>query len=209
MKYLRQSTAAAVIVGPFLAKADGVTPVTSLTTGSTLNGRIVSNGTGAAYSPATMTHDANGFYLAALATGDIPSIGRFRLEFSDPATYLPIWEDFSVLSGAVYDSLFGSAALSTYSGGAVASVTAAVTVGINGDKTGYILASAGLDSIVIETGVNARQALSPILAASAGVLLGAGTGMIVVKGGNVTTTRITATTDNAGNRTAITLAIPS
>jgi hypothetical protein len=109
---------------------------------------------------------------------------------------------------------------STYAGGVVASVAAPVTVGANNDKTGYSvssvqdkagysLAAAGLDAIQVETGVNARQALSPILAASAGVLLGAGTGTIIIKGGNVAITRITATTDNAGNRTAVTLSIPS
>ncbi len=98
---------------------------------------------------------------------------------------------------------------STYAGGAVASVTAPVTVGTNSDKTGYALSSAGLDSITVETGVNARQALSPILASAAGVLLGAGTGTIVIKGGNVTTTRITATTDNAGDRTAVVLTLPT
>lgn len=36
---------------------------------------------------------------------------------------------------------------STYAGGAVASVTAAVTVGTNNDKTGYALSSSGLDLI--------------------------------------------------------------
>jgi hypothetical protein len=71
-----------------------------------------------------------------------------------------------------------------------------------------VLSPAGLEAIQVENGVNARQALSPILAASAGVLVGAGTGTIVVKGGNVATTRITATTDNAGNRTAVTLTLP-
>ena len=74
---------------------------------------------------------------------------------------------------------------------------------------GYKLASDGLDSIVVEVGVNARQALSPILAASAGVLSGAGTGTIVIKGGNVATTRITASTDADGNRTAVTLSLPT
>jgi hypothetical protein len=109
---------------------------------------------------------------------------------------------------------------STFAGGAVASVTAPVTVGTNNDKTGYtvstvqdksgyVLAAAGLDAIQVESGVNARQALSPILAASAGVLLGAGTGTIVIKGGNVAVTRVTATTDNAGNRTAVTLSLPT
>lgn len=80
--------------------------------------------------------------------------------------------------------------------------------GINGSGQ-VTLSPAGLDAILVENGVNARQALSPILAASAGVLLGAGTGIIVIKGGNVAVTRITATTDNAGNRSAVTLNLPS
>jgi hypothetical protein len=84
-----------------------------------------------------------------------------------------------------------------------------VTVGANIDKTGYSLSPAGLDAVLVEAGVNARQALSPILAASAGVLLGAGTGTIVIKGGNAAVTRITATTDNADNRTAVTLSLPT
>lgn len=75
--------------------------------------------------------------------------------------------------------------------------------------TGLKLASDGLDSVVIETGVNARQAVSAILASAAGVLSGADTGTVVIKGGNVATTRITATTDADGNRSAITLNLPS
>jgi len=78
------------------------------------------------------------------------------------------------------------------------------------NATGQVaLAPSGLDAVPVETGVNARQALTPILAASAGVLLGAGTGTVIIKGGNTPVTRITATTDNAGNRTAVTLSIPA
>ncbi len=98
---------------------------------------------------------------------------------------------------------------STYAGGPVASVTAPVTVGTNNDKAGYSLSSAGLDAIVVEPGVNARQALSPILAAAAGTITGVGSGTITVKGGNVATTRIVATSDSIGNRTSITLYLPS
>ena len=83
---------------------------------------------------------------------------------------------------------------STFAGGAVASVTSPVTVGTNNDKTGYTLSSSGLDSIQVEGGVNARQSLSPILAACAGVISGAGTGQIVIKGGNTSTTRISPPT---------------
>ena len=98
---------------------------------------------------------------------------------------------------------------STFDGGVVAGVTDPVTVGTVTDKTGYTLAAAGLDAIEIEAGVNARQALSPILAASAGVVAGAGTGVVIIKGGNSSVTRITATTDNAGNRSSVTLSLPS
>lgn len=98
---------------------------------------------------------------------------------------------------------------STYAGGIVASVAAPVTVGTNNDKVGYTLAPSGLDAVQVESGVNARQALSPILAASAGVVAGAGTGVIVIKGGNSSTTRITATTDNAGNRSSVNLTLPT
>jgi hypothetical protein len=86
--------------------------------------------------------------------------------------------------------------------------TAGVVVAA-GSKTGYALAAAGLDSIVVETGVNARQALSPILAAAAGVVSGAATTSVVIKGGNVATTRIAATVDADGNRSAVTLTLPT
>ena len=98
---------------------------------------------------------------------------------------------------------------STYAGGVVSAVAGPVTVGTNNDKAGYTLSSSGLDAIPVEGGVNVRQALSPILAASAGVIAGAGTGVIIIKGGNTSTTRITATTDNAGNRSSVTLTLPS
>jgi hypothetical protein len=84
-----------------------------------------------------------------------------------------------------------------------------VTAGTVADKAGYALAAAGLDSITVEPGINARQALSPILAASAGVVTGAGTGTIVIQGANGSTSRIVSTTDNAGNRLSVVLALPN
>lgn len=72
------------------------------------------------------------------------------------------------------------------------------------------LSPAGLDSIVVESGVNARQALSPILAACAGVLSGAGTSTIsIYAGANPSTQRISSTVDGSGNRTNVNLTIPA
>lgn len=98
---------------------------------------------------------------------------------------------------------------STYAGGPVSSVTAPVTVGTNTDKTGYALGSAGLDAINVESGINVRQSLAPILAAACGVVSGSGTGSIQIKGGNSQTTRITASTDPSGNRSSVILTLPT
>jgi hypothetical protein len=72
------------------------------------------------------------------------------------------------------------------------------------------LGTAGLDAITVETGINARQALSPILAAAAGALSGATTSTVAIAAaGNPSTNRISATVDGSGNRTAITLNLPT
>jgi hypothetical protein len=94
--------------------------------------------------------------------------------------------------------------------------------------SGVSLAAAGLDAVLIESGisagtgltddagtqltaVNARQALSALLSALAGVLAGGNTTSITFKpaalpSGN---TRITATVDTDNNRTAIVLKVPT
>lgn len=87
--------------------------------------------------------------------------------------------------------------------------TGRVTAGTIADKSGYALAASGLDAIPVEAGINARQALAPILAAAAGVVTGAGSGTIVIQGANGNASRIVATTDNAGNRLSVILALPS
>lgn len=76
-------------------------------------------------------------------------------------------------------------------------------------KTGYKLASDGLDSITVESGMNARQSFSIIAAAIGGVLSGAGTTTITIKGAGVATTRVVATCDSDGNRSSVTLTLPS
>lgn len=57
----------------------------------------------------------------------------------------------------------------------------------------------------IETAITPRLALRYISAALAGVLSGAATTTVTILGANVGTTRITATVDASGNRSAITL----
>jgi hypothetical protein len=70
------------------------------------------------------------------------------------------------------------------------------------------LAGDGLDGIQVESGINARQALSPILAAAAGVITGNGTGTVLVKAPRTSTTRIAATMGPV-DRIATTLTLPA
>lgn len=106
----------------------------------------------------------------------------------------------------------------------VANVT---TVGSVTTKTGYSLAATGLDAVLIESGIsagagltndtgtqltsiNARQAFSITISALGAVLAGAATSTITTKpaGKAAGNTRITATVDSDGNRSAITLKVP-
>lgn len=95
------------------------------------------------------------------------------------------------------------------------------------DKSGYSLSSSGLDAVLVEasisagagltndtgtqlTSINARQALALCAAALEGVLAGAAGTTITIKpaGKPSGNTRITATVDSDGNRTALTLKVP-
>jgi hypothetical protein len=76
-------------------------------------------------------------------------------------------------------------------------------------KDGYSLASSGVDAIVIEAGLNLRQAISIIVAGEGGELSGADTTTIVIHGAGVATTRMTATVDVSGNRTSVALSPPA
>ncbi len=78
------------------------------------------------------------------------------------------------------------------------------------DKSGYVLAGNGIDLIYPESGINARQSLSINSAVLAGQLSGAGTNNITIDGANTAgTRRVTATCNNSGDRTTVTLNLPT
>jgi hypothetical protein len=88
----------------------------------------------------------------------------------------------------------------------VGTVTAALVVDASGHVT---LAPAGVDLVVTESGLNMRQAISLDTAALCGVLSGANTATVTIKGAGVGTTRVSASVDGVGNRTAVTLSPPA
>lgn len=77
-------------------------------------------------------------------------------------------------------------------------------------RTGFKLASDGVDAIIEETGMNMRQAIAVIAAAAAGKLSGAATTTITIKAAHEgLTSRVVATVDADGNRSAVTLTLPA
>ena len=73
------------------------------------------------------------------------------------------------------------------------------------DKDGFALSATGLDTIVIETGVTAPEALRAMSAVLAGEVAGMDTNMPAFKGISSATTRVSANTDEDGNRSSVSL----
>lgn len=204
--YKQSDTSKVILIYLVDTSNNGVTGLTPTVT-------LSKNGGSFASPTGTVAEVGNGLYKLTPSADDVGTLGPLvvRATGTGAVTYM---SECRVVAYDPYDSVRqGLTALPNATAGASGGVYVVggtgVTVATNNDKTGYKLASDGLDSIPVETGVNARQALSPILAASAGVISGAGTGTIVIRGGNVATTRITASTDGGGNRTAVTLSLPA
>ncbi len=155
MMLAKQSTAATLIIGPILDS-----------TGAEYNGAVIGdisiskNNSGTLTplaSAATLTSIANGQYTLVLTTGNTDTLGRAQFSCNKVTYQMPPLE-LMVIPSSVFDALVTNAtnssgglpaatgaisalagAISTYAGGAVASVTAGVTVTTNNDKTGYSL----------------------------------------------------------------------
>jgi hypothetical protein len=149
MRYLRQATAATILAGPFLDSTNGVDAETGLTP----TFKVSKNGAAqAARSDATIpSHDADGYYRVVLNATDTADVGRLRVA-ALAAGALAVWEDFTVLSANVYDWFFGSAAPSTYNGGAVTAVT--------GNVGGNVVGSVGSVATGVTLAADAVTALS-------------------------------------------------
>ena len=210
--YLSQSPSTGSTTDP------GINHVLAPASGGPANYMI--NGTtlvGTATIPAANTVLSTAPHYGVGGTGTTPSYS-LSTNFSDPGAAFVLTGHTYLYAGATMQgsAAVGPASVTAQSGDTYALLTSLLTgnafnaaVLANVSKSGITLAAAGLDSIQVETGVNARQALSPILAACAGIVSGSGTGIIVIKGGNSQTTRITAITDQVGNRSTVTLTLPA
>lgn len=109
-RWLKQSTSADVPIGPFVDATDGVTAETALTI-TQPDVRLKKNAGAWAQKAAaqTLTHEENGNYEVTLDATDTDTVGLLRLHVAESGA-LPVWEDFLVVPGIVYDSFFPAAA---------------------------------------------------------------------------------------------------
>jgi hypothetical protein len=121
MRYLRQNTDTRITVGPFLDKTDGITPEVALTVTSEKLTLVVDNAgvptlvldvaptaSGGANDMVHITGDDSGFYDLELAAANVNYVGRAMLSLNDVATHCPVFHEFMIVPGNVYDSMFGT-----------------------------------------------------------------------------------------------------
>jgi hypothetical protein len=113
--WLRQSTADSIIFGPFLSKTDGVTPTAVDTTIASID--HASTGITLSKNGATSVlrndvkasvGDTCGMFHVHLDATDTNTAGHLRIMKAEPATYLPVWDDYMVLPANTYDTLVGN-----------------------------------------------------------------------------------------------------
>ena len=102
-KWLKQSTAASLVFGPFLSTSDGFTSKEGFTT---LSGVLFKNaGASTTVTPVSASHAASGYYKVPLAAGSMDTLGQLTFAWSNSACHLPVWDQFVVVIANTYDTL--------------------------------------------------------------------------------------------------------
>ncbi len=111
---VREDTTNIIIVGPFVAIADAVTPITGHLLSSADTVTLVKHSTSTAtdISANTFNHIAQGYYALYLSTAHCDTSGRADILIVDSSQYLPVWKELAVLSDdawlAKYSDTIGS-----------------------------------------------------------------------------------------------------
>ena len=145
--FLKQSTAATIILGPFVDETDGKTAETSLTIAQA-DVRLSKNAGAFAQKndSGSCTHMELGHYSCGLNTTDTNTLGRLRVAVHESGA-LPVWLDFHILPANVYDSLLSTDKLQVH----VDEMTAGII-------TATVLASDAITAAKVATDVSAEIA---------------------------------------------------
>lgn len=108
---LRKDTAATVVIGPFVATSNGITPDTSVSLGANNASAVLMKHNGSTFATITnhtFAHESRGCYTLRLTTADTDTAGRMSVFVSNPASFLPVWVDYQVMKAQTYDSLYST-----------------------------------------------------------------------------------------------------
>ena len=110
MQILRQSTAQAIQLGPFVDDIDAVTPETGLTIANT-DIRVSKDGGSSANknSGGATVDGSNGFYTATLDITDTNTVGLLDINIAMSGA-LPVFIRFQIIETATYDSIYADGA---------------------------------------------------------------------------------------------------
>lgn len=105
-RYLKQSTATTLLLGPFLDATDGVTSETALTISQSDVLLWKEGGTTLAQKneATSATHRSNGLYTCPVNTTDTNTLGTLVVSVSESGA-LPIRQDYTVVPANIYDSV--------------------------------------------------------------------------------------------------------
>ena len=195
MRFLKQSTAVTVVLGPFVDDTDGKTAETGLTI-SQADVRLSKNGGDFAQKndANAATHDELGYYDVALDATDTGTLGALKVVVSESGA-LPVWEDFMVMPANVWDSLFGADLLQVDCrefGSSALDLTSTMKTSV-GDAC---------NDEVVEGTLTLRQIARILLAFVAGKCSGGGTTSIAYRNQADTLDRIDMTVNSDGDRSA-------
>jgi hypothetical protein len=170
MRYLRQNTATRVTVGPFIAVANGTTPLTAITaTSEHLNWVVDDAGVPTLVIDTTATASAGnndlvfitgsnaGYCDLELTAAQTNYVGRACLSINFVTDHLPVFHEFMIMPALVYDTFFAASGGATFPAATLASttnitaatgVTLAATTGL-GNQTANITGnlSGSVDSV--------------------------------------------------------------
>jgi hypothetical protein len=109
MRFLRQSTATTLLLGPFVDETDGRTAETALTISQSDVLLWKEGGTTLAQKGETTacTHRSNGLYTCPVNTTDTNTVGTLVVSVAESGA-LPIRQDYFVMPANVYDSYIGT-----------------------------------------------------------------------------------------------------
>jgi len=133
MQYLRFGTTTYKPLGPFLDSASGTSFISSATSSLADDASLVKHDSTVGTTMQTLTAWSSvisGYELYPFTTGETDTVGPLLVIINDADFFLPVRNEFFVLSRPVFDGMFGSSGSTVLAPVNTAQINQALTTGI-------------------------------------------------------------------------------